>query len=135
MPRGMMTTYGVTKHGSDAKLIEPVKPPAAGRVIEPPVLEEGVELINIIEAEHGAKQGIVRSLNSVRTYMRKLEQARLDAGTWCATRGVANPVSALGGSHLSSVEVDELQKVFDRYVSAIRKGVPTTLEGLGRPLS
>ena len=135
MPRGQLTTYGVAAVDDNDSLVQVGKKTGPGRVIEAPVLEEGVELINIIEAEHGAKQGIVRSLNSLRTYMRKLDQAYIDAGTWCAPRGISNPVSAIGGSHLSSSEADELQKIFDRYVKAIRKGVPTTLQGLNLPLS
>ena len=126
MPRGMMTTYG-----SGARLATAGSP----RVIEAPVLEEGVDLGDLIEAEHSAKQGLIRSMNSARTYMKKLQQVQQDAGTWCAPRGVANPVSAVGGSNLSSNLNDELDKLFTRYVKALRKGVDATLEGLGQPLS
>ncbi len=127
MPRGMMTTYG-----AGGNQIASVK---GTRVIEPPVLEEGVTLINVLEAEYGAKQGIMRSLNALRTYMAKLEQARQDAGVLSAASGTANPVSSIGGSEMSSKETTELQKIFDRYVSALRKGVPLTLDGLNQPLS
>ena len=130
MPRGMQTTYGMVPGK-----VKVGKKAGPGRVIDPPVLEEGVELINVIEAEHAAKQGLVRSLNSARTYMKKLQQAQQDAGVWCAPRGVANPVSAIGGSTLSSNLTTELEKLFGRYASALRKGVDTTLEGLNQPLS
>lgn len=131
MPRGMMTTYGV---GDDSK-IKVGKKTGPGRVIEAPVLDEGVDLADLIEAEHTAKQGLVRSMNSARTYMKKLQQVQQDAGVWCAPRRVSNPVSAIGGSSLSSNLADELDKLFTRYVLAMRKGVESTLEGLGQPMS
>ena len=131
MPRGMMTTYGV----GDDSLVKVGKKTGPGRVIEAPVLEEGVDIADLIKAEHAAKQGLVRSMNSARTYMKKLQQVQQDAGVWCAPRGVNNPVSAIGGSNLSSNLMDELDKLFTRYVAALRKGVDATLEGLGQPLS
>ena len=128
MPRGMMTTYGA---GGNRPKVS-VK---GTRVIDPPVLGEGVDLLNLIAAEHAAKVGLIRSMNATRTYMKKLQKVQQDAGIWCAPRGVSNPVSAIGGSTLSSNTVDELDKLFARYVAAIRKGVDTTLEGLAQPLS
>ena len=67
--------------------------------------------------------------------MKKLQQVQQDAGVWCAPRGVPNPVSAIGGSNVTSNLADELDKLFSRYVAAIRKGVESTLEGLNQPLS
>jgi hypothetical protein len=130
----MLTTHGIRP----AELDEDPgleRMPAGPTVIDPPVLEEGVDIGSLIEAEAAAKQGIIRSLNATRTYMKKLQQVQQDAGTWCAPRGVANPVSAIGGSQLSSKLTTELQKIFDRYVAAINKGVDTTLAGLSAPLS
>ena len=134
MPRGMQTTYGVKPSDLDAD--PQVRPTTPGpTVIEAPVLEEGIDIGDLIEAETAAKRGIIRSLNATRTYMKKLQQVQQDAGTWCAPRGVANPVSAIGGSQLSSDEKTELEKIFTRYVAALRKGVDTTLVGLSSPLS
>jgi hypothetical protein len=132
MSKGMMTTYGPKDLDDDPNL---VKMPAGGIVIEPPTLEEGVGMGDLIQAEHNAKTGLVRAMNSARTYMKKLQQAQQDAGTWAAPRGVANPVSAIGGSHLSPNLADELEKVFTRYTKALRQGVETTLEGLNLPMS
>ena len=135
MGKGMMTTSGARP--TDVLDADPEleKVPAGGRVIEAPVLEEGVDIGTLIEAEHAAKAGLIRTLNSARTYMLKLQRVQEDAGTWCGPRGVSNPVSAIGGSHLGPNVTDDLQKLFDRYVSAIRKGAPLTLEGLSSPLS
>ncbi len=135
MTRGQMTTYGPRALDDDDTLVQVGKKTGPSRVIEPPVLEEGVDIGNLIEAEESAKQGLVRSLNSARTYMKKLQQAQQDAGVWCAPRGVANPVSAIGGSNVTSNLADELDKLFTRYVAAMRKGVESTLEGLNQPLS
>ena len=135
MPRGMMTTSGIKPSDleTDETLVKmPKKEPT---VIPAPVLEEGVDIGDLIEAEHAAKAGLIRTLNTAQTYMKKLQKVQEDAGIWCGPRGVANPVSAIGGSHLGPNVTDELQKLFDRYVAAIRKGAPLTLEGLSSPLS
>ncbi len=135
MTRGMMTTYGPASLDDDDSLVQVGKKTGPSRVIEAPVLEEGVDIGNLIEAEAAAKAGLVRSMNATATYMKKLQKAQQDAGVWCAPRGVANPVSAVGGSSLSSNLADELDKLFTRYVAAMRKGVESTLEGLNQPLS
>ncbi len=133
--RGMMTTSGVRVENGLDEDPAVVRAPSGPTVIEAPVLEEGVDIASLIEAEAAAKQGIIRSLNATRTYMKKLQQVQIDAGTWCAPRGVANPVSSIGGSELSSDLNKELDKIFTRYVSALHKGVDTTLQGLSSPLS
>ena len=123
--RGMMTT-------NQEEVVE--MPVAHQTVIDPPELDPGVDMGSLVKAEHAAKTGIVRSLNALRTYMTKLQAVQQDAGVWCAPRGVPNPVSAIGGSNLTPRVEVELEKIFARYVAAIRKGVPTTLEGLNLPL-
>ena len=128
MTSGQLDTYGPGTH---------VKVGSGGRhrVIDPPVLEEGVTLSDVIEEDWRAKKLQISGMKSALTGVRKQDKAYNDAGVWCATRGVGNPVSSIGGSSVEPEAVDELEKLFNRFIRALRKGVPLTLEGLNAPLS
>ena len=93
------------------------------------------EFADLLEAEYKAKVGQVSSCKAAETYTRKLVQAYEDMGAVAAATNRGNPISAIGGGLLPPRVVDALEKVFARYIAALRKGVPTTLEDLDRPLS
>ena len=93
------------------------------------------EFADLLEAEYKAKVGQVASCKAAETHTRKLLKAHEDMGTVAADSRRGNPISAIGGGNLPPRVVDALEKVFARYIAALRKGVPTTLEDLDRPLS
>ena len=90
----------------------------------------------ILEAAEKAKRGQVASMKAAETYTRKLLEEYANAGMDAAASGSFNPISAIGGGGFHPPEVvDVLEAVFIRYIKALRKGVPTTLDDLNGPMS
>ncbi len=128
MGNGQLTTYGPATH---------VKVGSGGqhRVIDAPVLEEGVTKEEVALNGLKAHQGMVRSLNALLTFVRKQATAKNDMGVLCAADGTSNPIVSIGGSEIRSDEVVELEKIVQRYITALHTGAPLTLTGLNAPSS